>query len=155
MPSLSYSYDNHWILVLTTLLDCAVQTVVPNALCPRLVYLSHYAKLAGHSGERRLHDTMRRELYWLHMASIVYIIINDGCDCARNRVSLKRKCHLKRIPAHRPLKFIAMEILGPLPKTNTGNEFIIFITDLYEKLTRAILSMKTIEPHVASIFSDH
>lgn len=61
--SLCYLYDHHGILVRTAPLDGAIQTVVPNSLLPRLLFLSHYPKLTGPPGERHMYDSMRRELY--------------------------------------------------------------------------------------------
>lgn len=64
-----YSYDSHGILVQTAPLGGSMETVVPNSLRPRLFYLALYSKVAGHPGEGRMHDAMRRALYWPHMAA--------------------------------------------------------------------------------------
>lgn len=45
--------------------------------------------------------------------------------------------HLRLFPAKGMLEFIAMDILGPLPTTKTGKQFVVVITDRYKKLTRA------------------
>lgn len=37
-----------------------------------------------------------------------------------------------------PLKFIAIDVLGVLPQTKFGNQFVIILTARYSKLTRRI-----------------
>jgi hypothetical protein len=56
--------------------------------------------------------------------------------CAKNRVTeRKRTSFLKLFPASGPLEFVAIEILGPLPKTEHGNRFLLVISDRFSKLT--------------------
>lgn len=50
-----------------------------------------------------------------------------------------------------PLEFLAMEILGPLPKTRNGNRFVIFITDRFSNLTRGTPTKRTTPKHVAEV----
>lgn len=154
MPGSCYSYDRHGILVCTASLDGAVQTVVSNSLRPPL-FLAHYPKLTGHPSKRRMYDTMRRELCRPHMGRKVYRTLGYCCKWARNRISLKEKRPLKLFSANGPLQFLVMDILSLLPKTATGNQFVMAITNRYTKLTRAIPSSKTTETHGASIFLDH
>jgi hypothetical protein len=57
--------------------------------------------------------------------------------CAKNRVTeRKRTSFLKLIPASGALEFVAMDILGSLPKTEHGNRFLLVISDRFSKLTR-------------------
>lgn len=114
MPSLCYSIDYHGTLVHTAPLDNTVQSVGPSSSRPRILYLSHYSKLARHTK------------------------VGDYCHCSRNCTCLKRKRTLKLFPASSPLEFIVLDILRPLPRITSGNHFIIIITDMYTKLTRSI-----------------
>lgn len=88
------------------------------------------------------------------MANYHYTTFSNCCKCARTRAGLKIKCYLELLPTSRPLQFVAMEILDPLPKTTTGSQFTVVITDWYTKRTREIPSSKTTAPHVASTFFD-
>lgn len=58
--------------------------------------------------------------------------------CARNRVKLRKYLYrLKRVSAARLLQFVAIDTLGPLPRTRrTGKSFIIVITNQFSKLTQ-------------------
>jgi transposase InsO family protein len=45
---------------------------------------------------------------------------------------------LPEFPASGPLEYVSMDILGPLPKTDHGNRFLLVITDRFSKLTRTV-----------------
>jgi hypothetical protein len=52
--------------------------------------------------------------------------------CAKNRVTeRKQTSFLKLFPAGGPLEFVAMDILGPFPKTDHGNRFLLVISDRF------------------------
>lgn len=55
-------------------------------------------------------------------------------------------------PVTRPLAFIAIDILGPLPLTKWRNQFVLVITDGYSKRTTALPHSKTTAFHVSSLF---
>lgn len=76
-----------------------------------------------------MYDSKRRELYWPYMANEVYKKVGTCHECAIKRDGLKRKHHLKLLPASGPLEFVAMNILGPLAKETSGKQFIFVITN--------------------------
>lgn len=59
---------------------------------------------------------------------------------------------LQLFPATGPFKFIAVDILGPLPQSRSGNQVMIIITDWYSKLTRTIPTPKLSSTYVAHTF---
>lgn len=59
---------------------------------------------------------------------------------------------MKLFSPQKPFKFVAKDILGPLPNTKTRNKFIVVMTYSYSKLTMAIPNRKTTAIHVARIF---
>lgn len=63
---------------------------------------------------------------------------------------------MKLFPPPKPLEFVALDILGPLPKTKKGNHrFILVIGDRYTKIAQAV-PLETITAHaVAHAFFNH
>jgi hypothetical protein len=59
------------------------------------------------------------------------------------------------LPANEPLEFVAIDILGPLPKTFHGNRFLLVISDRFFNLTITIPRMKTTALAVAKEFCTH
>ena len=66
-------YDRYGLLVRKSPLEGALQRVVPKSLLDRLLYLSHYPRLAGHPGGTRMYYTLRRDYYMPMMANDVRI----------------------------------------------------------------------------------
>ena len=79
------------------------------------------------------------------------------CDvCARNRIAEKRKTNpLKLFPAKGPLESVAMDILGPLPRTKHGNRFLLVIADRYSKVTKTVPLRTVTALSVSRAFCDH
>jgi hypothetical protein len=90
------------------------------------------------------------------MATDVAKTVNNCAVCAKNRIhERKRASFLKLFPATEPLEFVSLDILGPLPKTEHGNIFLLVITDRFSKLTRTV-PLRTISAFVvAKAFSEH
>lgn len=154
----AYTYNRVAFLVCIASIDGAGQKVLPPALQARILYKSHYPRLAGHPIDCGMYASMHREFYWPQKANDWYTAVKDCRYCAHIRAQLTCRRHLKPFPASRPLKIIAMNILGPLPKTTHRRQFLIcHVGSLFEtdKLTRAVPSTQSTAPHVSSIFYDH
>ena len=113
-------------------LDESLQRVVLKSLRSRILYLSHYSRLAGHPGSTRLYYTLRRKYYWPHMVNYVYATVRGCLSCTRTRgTTFKHHKPLKLFLAAGPMEFLAMGILGFLPKTVHGNVYVLVITDRF------------------------
>ena len=119
--------------------DGTLQRVVPKRLRAKVLYLAHHPHLAGHSGGTRMYYTLWREYYWPHMAKDVFSHVRNCASCAATRgTQVRHQKDLKLFPAAGPLDFVAMDLLGPLPKTAHGNRHVLVMTDRSTKLTRSI-----------------
>jgi transposase InsO family protein len=119
--------------------DAARQIVVPLSLSSRVLCPVHYSTAIAHPGSHRMFRTMRRSFYWPHMAEDVYETVRKCDACARNRIAERRHTNFLQIfPAKGPLESVAIEILGPLPRTKHGNRFLLVIADRYTKATRKV-----------------
>jgi transposase InsO family protein len=89
------------------------------------------------------------------MASDVAETVRNCATCAKNRIKERtRTSFLKLFPASAPLEFVAIDILGPLPKTGHGNRFLLVITDRFSKLTRTVPLRTTTALVCARAFCD-
>jgi hypothetical protein len=62
--------------------------------------------------------------------------------CSKNRVTeRKRTSFLKLFPEDGPLEFVAMDILGLLPKTEHGNRFLLVISDSQSSPERCLSAL--------------
>ena len=106
---------------------------------PRILHLAHHTPVAGHPGITRQYYTMRRQWYWPSMAADIRKVSHNCHACAQERIKLRaHQSPLKLFPATTPLEYIAIDILGPLKRASTGDQYLLIISDRFSKLTRAI-----------------
>jgi len=73
---------------------------------------------------------MRRWFYCVSMVVDVYAFVGNCVECARNRVLRHRQTnYLKTFPKTEPLTDLCMDLVGPLPRTEVGNEYLLVIVD--------------------------
>ena len=134
-----FDVDDRGLLVRIAPLDDCRQIVVPTTLRQKILYLCHYTRTSGHPGGTKMFYTTRRTFYWPSMALECHACVRQCDSCARERVQLrKHSTFLKLFPARRPLEFVAIDILGPLPRSTKGNQYLLVISDRFSKMTRAI-----------------
>lgn len=91
LPNTALIYDENGILVRKAPIDCAIQKVMLTTLHTRISNLSHYSLLPRHPGERRMYHLLRREVYWRHLVSNVFTVVNYLRECIR--MDTKFNCH--------------------------------------------------------------
>ena len=151
-----FDFEESGLLVRRAPLDGTVQIVVPKSLQARVLHLEHFPRTAGHPGVSRMFRSLRRRFFWPRMAVDVADTIRQCDVCSRNRIKERtRTSYLKLFPASSPLTYVSIDILGPLPKTNHGNRFLLVMTDRFSKLTRTVPLRSTSAYAVAKAFCDH
>jgi hypothetical protein len=89
------------------------------------------------------------------MAEDVYETVRQCDACARNRIAERRQTKfLQLFPAKGPLESVAMDIIGPFPRSKHGNLFLLVIADRYKKVTRMVPLRTVTALSVARAFVD-
>ena len=139
-----FAINQHGVLTRKSTLDGSLQIVVPSSLRQRLLEIAHCAPTSGHPGRAKLYQTMRRVFYWPSMTVDIHHLVENCAPCAKNRMKEQKNVYPMRLfTATKPLEYIAMDILGPLPRTRHGMRFILVITDRFTKLTKTV-ALRTI-----------
>jgi hypothetical protein len=148
-------FNTEGILIRHAPLDGSKQIVVPLSLRPGLLRMGHFTVVSGHPGVSKMYASMRRKFFWKEMYKDVEETVRHCTVCAKNRVTeRKRTSFLKLFPANGPLEFVAMDILGPLPKTERGMHFLLVISDRFSNLTRTVPLRTITALVVAKAFCD-
>ena len=130
-----------------------IQAVLPPSLRHRLLRLAHHFPLAGHPGRTRLHRRLRRSYYWPHIAADIGAAVRECTPCAKNRLRLLRKAsQMKLFPATARLELVALDVLGPLAKSNNGYLFMLVLSDRVTKLTQVLPLKRITAYNVAGSF---
>jgi hypothetical protein len=114
--------------------------LVPASLRDRVCILNHFAKVAGHPGTTRTTKNISRYWYWPTLAKDCVAIVRNCPSCVAKRLKngTKRTVPITIFPPDRPLEFLAIDVLGPLPITRRRNRFVLCITDRFSKTSVAV-----------------
>jgi hypothetical protein len=116
----------------------AFRLCVPKSLRRAAMKYTHESVLSNHPGIIHMFDSMRQYVWWPSMISDIAHYVNTCEVCLKN----KRVVH--RIPVQpmslptEPWSHVAFDIIGPLPKTATGNEYILTAIDRFTRMTEAM-----------------
>ena len=86
-----------------------------------------------------MYRTLRRRYYWPSLAADVFGWVAACATCAKNRLMEVRSSSAMRLfPATEPFEAVAIDVLGPLPRTPEGYEYLLVMCDRFSKLTRVV-----------------
>lgn len=134
-PVFMDSNDMNKVLIKPARIDGALQKFLSTSLRASILYLATYHVLPGDRGERRHYGTMSYEYYWPHMPNGAYKKGADSQSCS-GQGTRPHQNQLCLFLSAGTLDFLATDILGPLPKTNFGNQHEVVLNARYKKLSR-------------------
>ena len=110
---------------------------VPVSLRVALLEDAHGGLFAGHLGEKRVYDRLRRSYWWPGMRSDVRKHCRSCLTCATRR-GVGRATHppLQPIPVGGPFHCVGVDILK-LPLTYDGNQYVLVFLDYLTKWVEA------------------
>ena len=112
--------------------------VAPAGVRQKVLNMSHDAKTAGHLGRDRTLANVKRHVYWPGMADDVARWCRQCDMCARRKPGPGRaKLPMQHVNVGMPLERVAIDILGPLPMSHDGYEYIMVVEDYYTKYAEA------------------
>lgn len=130
------------------------QLAIPKCKIKDVLYHYHDSLAGGgHFGIKRTFHKLRQK-YWfpqMHQQIIDYV---SSCDtCQRSKVSRQqRPPPLNPLPVQdEPMARIHIDILGPLPKTKQGHQYILLIIDSFSKWSEAFPLCSQNAKEIASV----
>ena len=113
--------------------------VVPKALREEVMRMCHDATSAAHQGRKRTQDRLNKSFFWFRCTKDIKNHIEACSPCARNGVDGKKPKYPHAADhAGIPMERIHMDFVGPLPKTEEGNEYVLVIVDNFTKWTECV-----------------
>ena len=115
------------------------QLVLPSSCRKSVIQLAHDIPLAGHLGRHKTTERILQRFYWPGL----YRDVRDHCrcceQCQKSSSRRARKAPLISLPViDVPFKRIAMDIVGPLPRSASGKRFILVICDYATRYPEAV-----------------
>lgn len=110
--------------------------VVPEKLRKTVFNAAHTNLLAGHHGYRKTKQKMAASFYWLGMSQDVHQW-SRACDtCQRGNIKRRAKAPLRPLPVITTR--VAIDVVGPLPRTRRGYKYILTLMDFGIRYPEAI-----------------
>ena len=112
--------------------------VVPSVKRPDLLHHFHDIPTAGHLRSDKMIYRLKRSFYWPGLKEDVIQYCNSCDICvAKKTPANRKKAPMKHFQVGEPMEKIAIDILGPLVKSQKGNRFILVLADCFSKWTEA------------------
>ena len=111
-----------------------LQVVVPRSLVNKVLEALYCDKTAGHLGFEKTLTKVRSRFYWYGYQKDTEIFCKkcDRCAAGKSPPYTTNAPLQLDIPTY-PWERIAMDIVGPLPKTDRNNRYILVISDYFTK----------------------
>ena len=117
------------------------QVVVPSALREHVLELAHDVPMSGHTGVRKTKARLLQHFWWPSVSKDVseYVRSCHGCQKIGKPGHQLKQYPLKPIPVLDQLfDEVLVDIVGPLPRTSKGNEYILSILETSSRFPEAV-----------------
>ncbi|XP_066509706.1 uncharacterized protein [Hoplias malabaricus] len=119
--------------------DKGEQLVLPVSLREKVLKMGHSDPWAGHFGQAKTFSRIAYRFYWPGQYADVIKYCNNCPECQLTATLKKSdKVPMVSMPIiDIPFSRIAMDVVGPLPRTKNGNRYILVICDYATKYPEA------------------
>ena len=130
-----------------------LQLIVPTALQKMICREVHDGKSTCHLGKKRVMRLLQRSFFWYKMDKDVGWWIRT-CEVCQRRMRPKDspKAPMTIAVTGFPNERVAMDVVGPLKKSKSGNEYVLCMTDHFSKYSKAFAMPDQKAERVAKIF---
>ena len=126
------------------------QLVLPQQCRESVLRLAHSIPLAGHLGKRKTADRILQRFYWPTLFKEVDVYCRSCPECQKTAPGRGHRAPLIPLPIiDEPFRRIAMDIVGPLPKSRAGHRYILVICDYATRYPEAVALRSIDAEHVA------
>lgn len=102
------------------------QIVVPTLFRKELIKLAHGSHLGAHLGSKKTTTKILRNFFWKGLNKKVQQFCRSCEECQRGVGRKVAKAPLHPLPVvDEPFKKVAIDIVGPLPRTKRGHKYIL------------------------------
>ena len=131
-------------------LQVTLQLVLPQRCRKAVIRLAHEVPLAGHLGRKKMTDRILQRFYWPNVRRDVAAHCKSCENCQKAKSRKVKSVPLIPLPVIvEPFRRIAMDIVGPLPRSRTGHKYILVVCDYATRYPEAIPLKSIHASHVA------
>ena len=131
--------------------ELAVEKLVLPVQCRKAVLeMAHKIPMAGHMGKTKTAQRVLQRFYWPTLYKDIAHHCRSCSECQRAAPRSSIRAPLVPLPVmETPFERIAIDIVGPLPKSRVGNRFVLVICDYATRYPEAVPLRSCDTEHVA------
>jgi hypothetical protein len=147
-----YHLDNHELLYKN--INGHSKLVIPQSKMHDVLFNAHNHPLGGHMGTRTILNKLNAKYWWPGMTKDVQQHILT-CDTCQKRRKDRESEKLQPIKPTTAFDHLGIDIMGPLPKTERGNRYIVVAIDYLTKWPEAqVLPTADVQSIAPFIYED-
>jgi len=113
--------------------------VIPKKMREQIITLCHEPPLAGHQGIERTVERVKSRYYWRGISKDVSSFVKGCMECNKNKKATVMARHpMLSYHAGAPMERVHLDFIGPLPRTEQGNEHILMMVDQFTKWVECV-----------------
>lgn len=122
------------------------KTLIPKSQRKSVISLCHDSPICAHGGFQKTLTRIQDEYYWPKMRRDVMQYVRSCQVCNQQKSENKSRMGLmgneKRVQY--PWQIIAVDIMGPFPRSSRGNSYLLVVADWFSKFTLLLPMRKAI-----------
>ena len=126
------------------------QLVLPQECRGTVLELAHKIPLAGHMGKNKTAQRILQRFYWPSLFKDTAEYCRTCAECQKTSKRKGRPAPLIPLPVmEEPFQRIAMDIVGPLPRSRSGKRYVLVICDYATRYPEAVPLHSIDAEHIA------
>ena len=108
--------------------------MVPGSLKEDVMHGCHDCPTSGHLGQLKTYDWVKCSFMWHEMSTDVQLYVKTCATCSKNRKPwVKPRTELGSYHAGARMEWVHLDMMGPLPESDSGNKYTLVMVDQYIK----------------------
>ena len=115
------------------------QCCIPESYRKKALMLGHSSLLGGHAGEMHTIQRLKKLAFWFSMRKDAIEFVK-GCEICKKymRDRIPPEPILRSPQVSRPWQAVHMDLIGPLPESESGNKYILTLIDVLTRYGVAV-----------------
>lgn len=115
------------------------QIVLPKSCRRGVLHIAHTVPVAGHLGKKKTVSRIIRRFYWPNVFKDVADFCRSCEICQKATHRKVQKTPMISLPVmSEPFERIAMDIVGPLPRSRSGCHYVLVLCDYATRYPEAV-----------------
>ena len=111
--------------------------IIPKCRTDEVLKYLHDSPSGGHLGVDKTLEKVKQSFYWPGMKEFVQKYCKECDKCTARKTPKESPAPMGIYIVGEPMEKIAIDILGPLPTTETGNKYLLMVHDCFTKWIEA------------------